>query len=457
MQVTRTATRALRTRRHFVLSAGAIGAGTVAAACAPGSSPAGSGQASPSKVTGTPEFWQWGTVYNEPFETLVNEFNAQTPGVTVKFVPSSGGYWDKLTSALAGGDGPDVFLMNGVNAPSWAHRKQVRDLSDLVARDKAAANDLKAVVKAYAEFYQSNGKLMGWPWDFSASVTAFNVDHMREEGLKTPAELGDGWDWNALLEYGKRLTKSGGARWGVFSNSSIETGWLNYVVGNGGAFLTPDRKQCVIGSPQAQEATQFLVDLIHKHRVAPTPAELTDIGGATDGFISGRLSIGTYGDWTFSNFINKSQGAKWDVTFIAKSPKLKKTGNMTNFRGLVMNPATKQVEANWAFMTHLLTKPVQDRVPKLFNEVPARQDSADEVYANVEKAGPPDNRRLLRESIRATQPLPAHDVVTWTDMVAVYNPILQEIFTNQISVRDGLTKMQTEVNALFQRGGAGGS
>jgi ABC-type glycerol-3-phosphate transport system substrate-binding protein len=118
---------------------------------------------------------------------------------------------------------------------------------------------------------------------------------------------------------------------------------------------------------------------------------------------------------------------------------------------MVMNPASKQIDATWEFMKFMLTKNVQDRIPKLFNEAPARQDSADEIYANPEKAGPPAGRKLLKESIRATQPLPTHDVVTWTDMVNVFNPILNDVFDGKVAVRDGLTKMQDEVNALFQR------
>ena len=37
--------------------------------------------------------------------------------------------------------------------------------------------------------------------------------------------------------------------------------------------------------------------------------------------------------------------------------------------------------------------------------------------------------------------------------MAVYNPILNDIFDNKINVRDGLAKMQDEVNALYQRAG----
>ena len=146
-------------------------------------------------------------------------------------------------------------------------------------------------------------------------------------------------------------------------------------------------------------------------------------------------------------------GLDWDATFIPRSPRTKRTGSIADFQGLVMNPASKQVDAGWEFMKFMLTKPVQDRFPRLFLEIPSRQDSADEVYTDPAKAGPPNGRRLLKESIRATQALPTHDVATWTEMVGVFTPPLNDMWDGKVSVRDGLTKMQSEVNALFERSG----
>jgi hypothetical protein len=45
-------------------------------------------------------------------------------------------------------------------------------------------------------------------------------------------------------------------------------------------------------------------------------------------------------------------------------------------------------------------------------------------------------------------------VVTWTDQVAVYNPIVNDVFDGRLAARDGLTKMQDEVHALSQRTGS---
>jgi len=148
---------------------GALGTALLAA-CAPRARE----QAAAGAVTGTTEFWQWGTGYNPGFQTLTDEFNARRTGVTVKFVPSTGDYWNKLTAALAGNVGPDVFLMN-TNARSWAAQGQLQDLTSLINKDKSAARDHAAALKAYDEWYRIEGKITGWPWDYSTIATAYNA------------------------------------------------------------------------------------------------------------------------------------------------------------------------------------------------------------------------------------------------------------------------------------------
>ncbi|MGH2369138.1 MAG: ABC transporter substrate-binding protein, partial [Chloroflexota bacterium] len=178
------------------------------AACGAGAG--GSQPAAPegARVTGTTEFWQWGTSYNPGFQTLTDEFNEKKSGVTVDFLPAADDYWDKLTAALAGDVGPDVFLMN-TNARAWWAQGQLRDLSDLVKRDKAASNDHGATLKAFDEWYRPDGKISGMPWDYSTISTDFNLAHLKEAGLTSPADLGDKWTWTTLLEYAQKLTKRG--------------------------------------------------------------------------------------------------------------------------------------------------------------------------------------------------------------------------------------------------------
>src|SRR5688572_565324 len=151
-----------------------------------------------SAAKGKTLFWQWGAGYVDGFTSLVKEFNDKNTGVTVDFDSSAvtagtSDYWVKLTAAMAGNVGPDVFLMN-TNARTWATNGQMRAIDDLIKKDKTAQDQNNATLKAFKEWYDVGGKQMGWAWDYSTIVTYYNVGHLREAALKLPSEMGDKWD-----------------------------------------------------------------------------------------------------------------------------------------------------------------------------------------------------------------------------------------------------------------------
>ena len=442
--------RAAQTRRRVLATAGAATGAAALAACG-----ASDGAPAKSATQGKALFWQWGAGYVEGFQALINEFNDKKTGVTIDFDPGvvsagSTNYWDKLTAAMAGNVGPDVFLMN-TNARTWATQGQMRALDDLIKKDKTAQDQNNSTLKAFKDWYDLNGKQMGWAWDYSTIVTMVNVGHLREAGLKPPAELGDKWDWNMYREYGQKLNKPG-QRWGAFAEAGYETGWLNFVRANGGDYFTDDRKRCILGDPKCVEAVEYLANLIIKDRYAPTRQEITANVGKVDMFINGQVSMTTNGDWNMTDVTRRAtSNLEWDVAPIPF--KGGKTGNSANLRGVVINTQSKNIEPAFEWMKFLLTKPVQDRVPKLFGEVPARLDSANEVYASAEKEGPPKGRASLKPAITATKALPALDKIAPADFHNISSPIINDIWDAKIAVRDGLTKAQNEINALIaQRG-----
>jgi multiple sugar transport system substrate-binding protein len=445
---------AARTRRRVLAATGAAGGAVGALALAACGADSGTPSAQ-SKVQGKALFWQWGAGYVEGFTTLVKEFNDKNTGVTIEFdasaVTAAGSdYWVKITAAMAGNVGPDVFLMN-TNARTWGTNGQMRALDDLIKKEKVAQDQNNATLKAFKEWYDIGGKQMGWAWDYSTIVTYYNLGYLREAALKPPSELGDKWDWNAYREYAQKLNKPG-QRWGTHVEAGDESGWLNFVRANGGDYFTEDRKRCTLADPKCIEAVEYLAAFVTKDRFAPTRAETTANVAKLDMFINGQLATYHHGDWQMTDIRRRAaSNLEWDVAPIPF--RNGKTGNSANLRGLVINSQTKNVEQAWELMKFLLTKPVQDRVPMLFGEVPARLDSANEVYANPDKAGNPKGRASLKPSIQATKALPALDKIPPADFRNLTNAQINAIWDGQISVRDGLTKAQTEINALIAQKG----
>jgi multiple sugar transport system substrate-binding protein len=337
------------------------------------------------------------------------------------------------------------------NARTWASQGLLRPVDDLIKKDKTA-NDLnQSVNKAFFDWYTQNGKQMGWPWDYSCILVIYNLGHMKEAGLKPPAELGEKFDWNTYRDYAQKLTKTG-TRWGGYAAATAETCWLNFVRANGGDYFTEDRKKCILGSPQAIEAIEYLSGLVLKDRTAPTRQDISANTNNVNLFVNGMISMGTFGDWSITDILKgASSTLEWDATTIPF--KNGKTGSSANLRGLVINAQSKNVDQAFDFMKFMLTKPVQDRVTPLFGEVPARLDSANDVYLNPEKAGPPKGRTTLKPSIQATKALPAADKTTPGDFNGISNAIMNDIWDGKISPKEGLTQAQDQVNQLLQKNG----
>jgi multiple sugar transport system substrate-binding protein len=443
--------------RRALLAAGSAG-GLLAAACGPAgpSGDSGAGKAADLKPA-TIAFWHWGGIgstvnnYHPGFLDVAERFMKLQPAVKVQ-VDSPPSYWDKMVVALASDTPPDVFLINSVRNRDWAAHGTIREVSSYLSKDKAAANELKQVIKVFTDWYTVQGKLYGLPWNYSTIATVFNLAHLREANLQPPAQLGDRWDWNLATEYAQKLTKKASPmRWGFQANPSIETGWYNYVVADGGAMFDENRTRCTINSPAAQQATQFLVDLEQKSQWSPTRQELSDAGGVIKAMQNGVVSVTTNGDWNFKPLSDPTIPLEWDVSFIAKSPRTKKTASIANLRGLALTSGSKAPDQTFAFMAFTLRKEIHDLIPAVWQEVPARLDSALEIYADPQKAGPPANRKALADSIRNVTPYPAHDYAPITELSKAWDPVLNDIWDGKVAVNEGLRRMQEDVQKVLDQ------
>lgn len=435
--------------------AGAVGvAGALGLAACGASSTGGGETAAPSKLAGTIEFWQWGTSYEEGFNKLSSEFNEKMNGATVNHSRPEG-YDDKIkVTVAAGSGGPDIYLMRGNLFKQWAQDGIAIDITDLSARDKTAAADLKLMHKGFFDFYHHNGKLQGAPWDFSAIVTAYSTDALESRGLKAPAEMGSAWDWNAFMDYAKRLTPGDGNKFGVDAVPAIEKGFYNWVVANGGQYWSEDFKKCTVNTPQFIDACEQYFSLATRLKVTPpraTKSEMTK-GLAHESYLlaNGNVAMQLAGDWHFVWYERAAQtGFKWDIAPQPYSPKTKKTGSIANYRGLSIAPTNQNKDLAWAWLTFLLKRDVQDRIPSLMGEVPARLDSIDSVYLNPQKMPSPKSRKLLKTSIDATMPLPANPYLAYADITSTSNALQQEAYDGKKGVKEAVEEMQTKLTALL--------
>jgi ABC-type glycerol-3-phosphate transport system substrate-binding protein len=442
------------TRRWYLASVGSSSLGGLAAgllgACgaAPerGGGAGGAGGAPRAVTPAALDVWVWWKDPVDSLQQMGESFAKKYPGSAVQ-VDSPGQYWDKLTAALAGNAGPDVFFMNNVNYWAWAGRGLLLDLDKLVASDAEMRRNLEASWKDAVGYYKFKGKSYGLPYLYTTVALFYNEELLRAANLKTPAELGDPYDWNAARDQAQKLTRGDGEAkvWGMMSTEGIETGWLNWVRANGGDFLDQDHQKSLVDQPASVEAWQHLVDLRHKDRLSPDAETLKATPSRTL-FVNGRLALWPAGSWNMKTLNSPPLSFRYDIAPLPASPRTKKRGGTTNIVGLVINKDTKARDQSWALLTHFLSKESQDTIARADVLAPVRNDSA-ELYYDP-KLGPATRKAALAMQ-RWTTPLPAHEQVSWTEMLGPVNEWQPKIFDASVSVKEGLTQMAAQVNALL--------
>ncbi|MGI8915905.1 MAG: extracellular solute-binding protein [Chloroflexota bacterium] len=158
----------------------------------------------------------------------------------------------------------------------------------------------------------------------------YNLDRFQEAGIAPPPKQwgGKGWDTAALLDAGRKLTRTVGqqqaqpaaantraraggeqAQW----FSSLSTWWIlaqPWVWGNGGHFLDAAITKVLVDTPEVVSTLQWLADLTWKEHVQPTPDEAKATKPSfTNGMLAGE---GTSANLA-SSFQQQIKSFRWDV------------------------------------------------------------------------------------------------------------------------------------------------
>jgi ABC-type glycerol-3-phosphate transport system substrate-binding protein len=117
---------------------------------------------------------------------------------------------------------------------------------------------------------------------------------------------------------------------------------------------------------------------------------------------------------------------------------------------LAMSKNSKQKDAVWDWAKLSGSKEGQDIIAQ--NEFfPARNDSAEEIYYLASKG--PAHRPLLRDVLKVTQAYPWLDIAGnssgWGPIV---NPLIDQIFNGQVSVKDGVQQLDDQLKSAIDRG-----
>jgi multiple sugar transport system substrate-binding protein len=302
------------------------------------------------------------------FETYVAEFNASHP--TINVVPSYGGSLftmrDKLLTAIAGGAGPDVSIIDQF----WG--SELADANALVAAEDFFAADPtfnKSDIYDYA-WQTATYKNKAWSMPFSTSneVLYYNKALFTKAGLdpnKPPK------DWAELASFAQKLTADTNGdgktdQWGISlvlkgAEGSVYD-WLIFNWQNGGALFSDDFKKSRFQEQPGVEALQFYVDLVYKQKAMP-------LAPPVSGFENSLIAMTIASTSRLNTYI----GVHKDNLGVAPLPVQKKQATGVGGGNLAIFNSTKNKAAAWTFVNWMSSADVNLRWSMLSGYMPLRK------------------------------------------------------------------------------------
>jgi multiple sugar transport system substrate-binding protein len=209
---------------------------------------------------------------------------------------------EKLIVQCATGTGPDVIDVYGV-----AHMMTLVEAGVLVDVTRQAAEMGFAPGNTYPSIEDNllvDGRQYRYPCNVWANCVIYNRAIFDDHDVPYPQS---GWTYDQFVEIGKRITagagKSGRKHLAVANFSNI---WMynDFLLGSGGRYFTPDGLVSRLDSPKAVAAMQLYCDMMHVHKVIPTPAEAAAMSsqggwgsGAINWFSNGQAAMIFIGRW----------------------------------------------------------------------------------------------------------------------------------------------------------------
>ncbi len=386
----------------------------------------------------------------ETYKALVDEWNQLHPESQVEYVQ---GTWssvhDYLITGFETGEVPDVIHYESSAIIDFAVRGYLEDLSPMVSAD--LMSDVQNV--AWASVRRPNGGLSGVPILLESLIILYNKDLFREAQIDPP-DMAHPWTWEELRLAARALTKDTNGdgsidRWGAgmgLRNSSNIV--LNLTIGFGGSYFRREQGSYAVRMGDDEtELLSLLMEMMYKDS-SMTTAGLGQSGPAMiPSFFAGKYAMLVgIGAWARQQLVqNAPAGFHWAVLPPVKA-RTQQIGTST--QTLSIPKASSKKQEAMAFIEFLANRQNNARIASSDWMVPARTSCLQ--MPQFRTTG--DGWDIAGESAKYLAVgdwVGAPGYIEWKSRVA--NPILQELFSNRLTVPEAARRIEIESNLVLSR------
>src|SRR5260370_1340096 len=285
----------------------------------------------------------WKMEVRHSFTAVMQDFSRQTGiPVQVEGVPWSN-VNDKLTTAVASGNGPDLMQVGLSLLPSFESAGALLDLSPYV-KDHPGLQSSSYVGAVAADKINPSGKVLSVPWVSDVRVLFYRSDILNAAGITSPPAT-----WAQFHDDAAILAQRGKGKYGYYipqwdSALPVEFTWEagGNVVQNG---------KVTFDTPQFKSAADFYISF-YKDKLVPTASDFDQ----AQGFISGAAPMVISGPYLAAAIKGTAPqlDGKWNVTTLPRNQK-----GTSLFAGSNMGiwAKSKHVDASLRLLDYLAQSP----------------------------------------------------------------------------------------------------
>ncbi|HEY8451102.1 MAG: sugar ABC transporter substrate-binding protein [Micromonosporaceae bacterium] len=375
------------------------------------------------------------------YRTMIAAFEEANPDIHVNLSPvaSQGDLMARLTTAFAGGEPPDVFLINYRRYGQFAAQGAIEPVQPYLDRSEVL-DESDFSPRALDAFRFDGENLMCLPQNMSSLVVYYNVDMFKEKGVPLPQA---GWDWDDFLSAAQALTGDG--VYGVGVEASIPR-IAPFVWSNGGELVDdPDNPTTftLTSDPATREAVDWFLDLQLVHGVVP-PDEEEQSESSEARFLQGRLGMYLNSRVAVPT-LRTIEDFEWDVAPLPVAPG-GEPASILHSDAYCMSAGLSDYTAPWRFIEFAMSVPGQEILAESGRTVPSRLDVANSP-AFLSPDQPPRSSQVYLDAepyLRATP-----RTATWARVESEAGDLLEQVFYGRVDREDGLRQLEETVRPLF--------
>ncbi len=368
-------------------------------------------------------------------------FEEANPGIKVDFLHTPSDYMTKLQTMLAGGDYPDAIYLGNGDAPAFVQRGQLLPIDSYIARDNL---DLSDIFPANLALYNVDGVQYGFPADAPSQQIFYNKNLFQAAGVDVPPSdwADETWTWDAFLEKAIAVTNVDKNQYGFQVKAGFRFWWV-WITANGGNFFSDDGSACVLNSPESVEALQFLADLIHVHKVAPTMDVASELSSGSL-FEAGVTAMEPY--FPAIGYMRSHIGDKfdWDV---APHPAGKAGKSCAGGgTGTMIAANAPHPEEAWEFLKFMISHDAVEKWTEVMGIVPPLKSVADsDVF--LTPGQPPEHIKVFTDGAPFLRPDPREPAFVQARTIAETE--LQRLWLGGVTAQEVADSVVDQVNRLL--------